>query len=462
MSIKEYLTKEKEKRSNRLSEIDNEVAELNERNDKCDKEDELREIGDSLDELKAEKAEKEAEIAEIDAQIAELEKEEKAKREEKPVEEGDPKEEKPNPQRSNFLVFEKRNGGQVTMTQEERKQLEARSEAFKTSGKMKIEKPQLRAVTIASGQIAVPTEVHGIENPAEVPYSTILDFVKVVDMTGAGYNKISLLEEYSEASAKSEGETISESNPTFGNVTIQPEKGFKTLSTISNEVLKTSPLNYYGKVEESAMVALRRKVANLIVTKMLGATDDDDNEINAKISVSAIDEKTLRTIAFAFGGDEGIFGSATLVLNKKTLSALGDVYSDLTKQAVYEIEPNGANPNIGIIRKGGLSCRYILSNAIPAFDEVSEGQTFAIYGDMKSVEVDLFGAYDIKVSEDYKFDQDLLAIRGVAQVGVGVARLHGLIEVQKGAAVNASVDPNKSATKSATKSAEVVSASAGK
>lgn len=441
MSLKEYLSKEKEKRSKRLAEIDNEVATLEERNKSCDKEDELREIGDTLDELKAEKAEKEAELAEIDAQIADLEKQEKAQKEKE--------EEQPNPERAKFLVFEKRNGGKPTMfTEEQRKALEARAEALKKDGKMKIEHPQLRAVTIASGQLVVPTEAHGIENPAEVPYSTILDFVKVEDMTGAGYNAVSLVDEWSEAKATNEGASIDESNPTFAIVTIQPEKGFKTYSTISNEVLKTTPLNYYGKVEESAQIALRRKVANLIVSKAVGAQDDEGNDVNDSLELSAINDGFLRSVCFAFGGDEGIFGTASLVLNKKDLSKLGELMSSYTKDYVFEIEPSKDNPNIGIIKKGGLSVRYILSSQLTPFDEASEGDTFALYGDLKSVEVDLFGAYDIRVSEDYAFKNDLLAIRGTAQIGVGVVRKHGLIELKKGAVVNASVDPNRSTTKS--------------
>lgn len=424
MTLKEFLTNEKEKRSNRLSEIDKKVAELEERNKSCDKEDELREIGDTLDELKAEKAEKEAELKEIDAQIAELEKEEKAKKEEE--------EEQPNPERAKFLVFEKRNGGKPNMfTEEQRKQLEERATNFKKTGVMHIEKPNLRAVTIGGGQVLVPTEAHGIENPAEVPYSTILDFVKVEDMTGAGYNAVSLVTEWSNASAKAEGATIDESDPSFGVVTIQPERGFKTLSTISNETLKTSPLNYYGKVEESATIALRKKVADLIVEKAVGAEDDAGNAVNASLDLSAIDDKFLRSVCFAFGGDEGIFGTASLVLNKKDLSALGELMSSYTKDYVFEIEPSKDNPNIGIIKKGGLSVRYILSSKLPSYAEAEEGATCMLYGDLKSIEVDLFGAFDIKVSEDFAFNKDLLAIRGTAQIGVGVTRKHGLIEVKK-------------------------------
>lgn len=424
MELKKFLEEQKGKCGKRLDDINSKLDDLAKKNDETEDEAELKAIGDEIAELQAEKAEAEAELKEIEAQLEALEKNEEPKDEE---------EQKPNPQRKAFLNvnynIRKEEGGQF-MTIEERTQ---KAEEFKKNGLMHIEKPQLRAVTIASGQVLVPTEAHGIENPADVPYSTILDFVKVEDMTGAGYNAVSLLEDYAEASAKNEGETIDESNPSFGIVTIQPEKGFKVLSSISNETLKTSPLNYYGKVEYSAMVALRRKVAKLIVDKAVGAKDDAENAVNASLDLTAIDEKFLRTICFAFGGDEGIFGTASLVLNKKDLSKLGELMSSYTKDYVYEIEPNEANPNIGVIKKGGLSVRYIINNNLPAFsdEETEEGATCMLYGDLKSIEVDLFGAYDIKVSEDADFKKDLLAIRGTAQVGVGVTRLHGLIEVKK-------------------------------
>lgn len=419
MELKKYLSDRKDKCHARLDEIDKEMKEIADKNEKSTDEKELKDLGDSLDELKAEKAELEAELKEVDAQLAELDK---------------PKdgEEAGKGKRKAFLTFEQEERGGKKMNVEERKKF---AEEFRKNNKMTIglgaEKNELRAVTIASGEIAIPTEVHGIENPAEVPYSTILDFVRVEDMTGAGYNKVSLLEQWAEANEYNEGATIAESNPKFGNVTIQPEKGFKTLATISNEVLKTSPLNYYGKVEESAMVALRRKIADKIVVKAIGAQDDDGNAVNAEYELEALDEKTLRNVLLQFGGDEGIFGAATLVLNKATLIALGDIYSDVTLDYVYEIEPNAANPNIGVIRKGGSSARYILTNALPAFSDAEAGDTFMLYGDMKSIEVDLFGAYDIKVSEDYKFADDLLSVRGTAQLGIGVTRLHGLIEVKK-------------------------------
>ena len=437
MELKEFLKEQRTKAEKRAADINTQLATLEKRNEESKDEAELKAIGEQIAELQAEKVEAQAELDQVNAQIEDLEKQEaKAKEEaERQCKEEKSKAEAQQNQRKVFLQNENytvrtANGGQQHMNQEERNKI---AEEFRNSGKMSIKKPELRAVTIASGQVLLPTEAHGIESPADVPYSTILDFVKVEDMIGAGQNAVSLLEEYSDAEEHNEGETITEDNPSFGIVTIQPEKSFKTLSTISNEVLKTSPLNYYGKVEESALVALRKKVAKKIIDKAVGAKDDANNPVNSSLTLSALDSTFLRTVCFAFGGDEGIYGTASLVLNKKDLSKLGELLSDLTKDYVFEIEPNGENPNIGIIKKNGLSVRYIINNNLPAFsDETTEaGATCMLYGDLKSIEVDLFGAYDIKVSEDAKFEQDLLAIRGTAKIGVGVTRLHGLIEVKK-------------------------------
>ena len=216
MGIKKFLDDCKRKCQKRLDEIGVRINEIAKKNDASEDEAELKALGDELAELEAEKAELEAEMKEIDAQIAALDKpaegEDDGKRSKKP-----------------FLTFGER-GGNKKMNVEERQKF---ADEFRKNNEMKItlgaEKNEIRAVTIASGQIAIPTEVHGIENPAEVPYSTILDFVRVEDMTGAGYNKAALVKEWADAAETNEGAAITEDNPDFTTVTIQPEKGFKVL-----------------------------------------------------------------------------------------------------------------------------------------------------------------------------------------------------------------------------------------
>ncbi|MBQ6447087.1 MAG: phage major capsid protein [Bacillus sp. (in: Bacteria)] len=428
--MKGYLEKRKATLEARLEEIrkceeenKKRVDEIDKENDEGKTEEELKKLRDELDVLAAKKKELEAEKKENEAELKEIEAELKVLDEEL---------NQNNKERAKFLVFEQRDGGQPKMNEKESELRTKIAEDLVKTGKLTIEKPQLRAVTIASGTLGIPVNVHGIENPEEVPYSTIFDFVKVVDMTGAGYNKVSLLTEWSEADEYNEGAAIDEDDPSFGLVTIQPEKGFKTYATISNETLKTSPLNYYGKVEESANVAIRKLVAQKIIAKAVGAKmDDNTTALNRLYNLAAIDENTLLNVSLELGGDEGVYGPSTLVLNKKDLRALAQIVSDVTLQHVYKITPDRTNPNIGTIENDGIACRYILTNQLPAYADADPGDTVMLYGDLKSVEVDLFGSYDIKVSEDAEFEKDLLAIRGTAQIGVGVTKLYGLVEVKK-------------------------------
>ena len=64
-----------------------------------------------------------------------------------------------------------------------------------------------------------------------------------------------------------------------------------------------------------------------------------------------------------YGGDDNLFGGegVVLFLNKKDLIAFGDVRSSTTLQPVYEIIPDGNNPNTGVIKDGGLSVKYCIN-----------------------------------------------------------------------------------------------------
>ena len=71
---------------------------------------------------------------------------------------------------------------------------------------------------------------------------------------------------------------------------------------------------------------------------------------------------TLRTIALAYGGDEEIAGNAVLVLNKATLTALGDVRGTQDKKPVYKITPYAGQTNRGTIEEGGLIVEYCINS----------------------------------------------------------------------------------------------------
>lgn len=413
MKIKEYLEKEKQKRSDELNSCKKRIDELDEMNEKAEGEEDLKKIGDELEALKTKKAELEAQLKEIDDQIAELD---------KPSEP-----EEPMPERKAFLTFETR-GGNKTMKIEERKAI---AEKFAKEGRMSFNTTETRAVLVSGGKIATPTEVEGI-NDAFNAVSSIVDLVKVVNCEGMGSNKIAYEVANATATNYTEGGEIIASDPTFAFVEIKPQS-IGVVSYLSKQVKKQSPLDYEGKTRESALKGLRRKAGELITNKIV--TSDLLQLVDAKVASGkgVIDEHTLRNIALAYGGDENVAGNAVLFLNKKDLIAFGDVRGTSEKKAVYEITPDTTNPNTGIIQDGGLVVKYCINSNCKALNgtaqEANSGNDIVtmFYGQPENAELDLFGDYEIAVSDDFKFTSNMLTIKGDADLGAGVVKKDGFV-----------------------------------
>lgn len=429
MSIKDFLEEQKSKCGKRLSDLEELEKLLAEKNDKAEGEVELKAIGDEIAELQAEKLEAEAELKEIEAQLEALE--------DKPAEEPKPEEKpkegeevkviiEPKPERKAFLNYEVRTmneGGQAKMTIEERK---AKAEAFIKNGEK--EKLEMRATLVSGGTIATPTEVKGIE-PTFNRVSSIVDLVRVENNEGMGSAKYAYEVALSEAKDQTEGQDVDFSDPTYAYVTMTPDS-IMVLSQISKQVRRQSPLDYEGKVVDSAEKALRVKVAKYITAKIL-ASDLIAKPANLKIA--EVDEHTLRNIALSYGSDESIYGNAWLFLTKKDLIAFGDVRSETTLQAVYEITPDTDNPNTGVIKDGGLSVRYCLNPNLEALADGDENDVAMFYGQPECAVLGLFSDYEVQVSEDFAFDKNMLTIRGDAEIGCVVDHKDGFVCVTKGA-----------------------------
>lgn len=306
---------------------------------------------------------------------------------------------------------------------DDKAEAEKRAAAFANSGRMKIENKEARAVLVSSGTIATPTEVSGITEKFNA-VSSIVDLVKVTNADKMGAYNVAYEDADAVAAATAEGAAYNESDPAFNFVEIKPEKQ-TVLSYISEEAQKQTPLDYEGKVKDSALTALRKKAAAVITSKLLAST------INASLPVSAIAADTLRKIALTYGGDENVVGGAVLFLNKADLIAFGDVRGQNEKKAVYEITPDAGNPNTGIIKDGGLSVKYCINSNAEAHAGADAGDKTMFYGNPHAFELALFSDYDIKVSEDFKFDKGLLSIRGAVSLGGNVIQKNGFVVVTK-------------------------------
>lgn len=306
---------------------------------------------------------------------------------------------------------------------------ETRAEKFAKEHRMSITAGETRAaLTVSGGTVATPTGV-GELNAAMNTVSSIVDMVNTVDCTGMGSNKVPYeIPNTDEAEENDEGSVPTEQEQQFGYVTLTPSN-FATIGYISKEIRKQSPINYESRVRESAYNRLRRTVARKITNAVYDSTLK--NEIT---SITAIDAKTLRTIAYNHGTDDSIIGEAVLFLNKSDLIAFGDVRGTNEKKAVYEITPDAQNPNTGIIKDGGLSVRYCLNSACTALTGATNSSTTKtkptmFYGQPRTIEVDLFGSYNVETNEGYKFGEGLLTIRGDVDAAADLTTYHGMTVV---------------------------------
>lgn len=279
--------------------------------------------------------------------------------------------------------------------------------------------------TLATGTIVQPTGAGAeIRDPVGNVVPSIVDRVRVVDMTGMG----SFMEPYVITELDAKGGKVEETagtaraastDPTFGVAEIKPYE-LSVTSYVDRNIARLSPANYYNKIFGMAMRALRRKLADLIVNgddpgtpTFFGITNAKNkaaSNIFAEAALgSAIDVNTLDTLYFAYGSDETMGAGARLLLTKTSLKALGQLRGTNEKRRLLTITPDPTNPNSGTIVDGGLVLPYDLVKAV--------GDTKLLYGDPMNFEVGLFGDYTIRVDESVKAVERMYAILGDAFVG---------------------------------------------
>ena len=279
--------------------------------------------------------------------------------------------------------------------------------------------------TLATGTIVQPTGAGAqIRDPVGNVVPSIVDRVRVVDMTGMG----SFMEPYVITELDAKGGKVEETagtaraastDPTFGVAEIKPYE-LSVTSYVDRNIARLSPASYYDKIFGMAMRALRRKLAELIVNGDDPSTPTFFGITNAKNKAasnifagaslgSAIDVNTLDTLYFAYGSDEAMGAGARLLLTKASLKALGQLRGANEKRRLLTITPEPTNPNSGTIVDGGLVLPYDLVKAV--------GDTKLLYGDPMNFEVGLFGDYTIRVDESVKAVERMYAILGDAFVG---------------------------------------------
>lgn len=309
---------------------------------------------------------------------------------------------------------------------------EREAQNFAETRRMTVGTEQARAVLISGGTLATPTEVSGINDVAGAHVSSIIDMVTVENTEGMSADRVAYIAADAEAAAdQTEGSAATAKEPTFGYKDITPTSVAVT-AQISKQAKKQTPLLYSAKVRSQALLSLRKNAAALVTTKLQAstlATAIDGAVVSGK---GVINEKTLRALVLGLGGDEGV-NAGVLFLNKADLIAFGDVRGTNEKKAVYEIIPDGANPNVGVIKDGGLTVRYCINSNLTAFHGTAQAASSGaakktmFYGDPKALKLDLFSKYEIRVSEDFAFTSLMDTIVGDVEIGADLVQANAFV-----------------------------------
>ena len=291
-----------------------------------------------------------------------------------------------------------------------------------------------KSVTLATTTLVEPTGAgRNIRDGIGNMVSSIIDQVYVQDLTGMG----SFLEPYVISELDAKGGKVStnagkartaSSDPTFGVAKISPYE-LNVTQFVDRNISRLSPADYYTKIYNMAMRAMRRKLAALIVNGDGQASPDMFGIKNAKnvagagiaasVDVSSIDENLLDDLFFSYGSDAAIGQNARLLLNKADLKAIGKLRNS-DKQRVFKINPATGNPNVGTIEDGGNIVPYTIVSDLTALSASTAGsaaiQTM-LYGDPANYELGLFGDYTVRVDDSVKAVERMFTILGDAMVG---------------------------------------------
>ena len=289
-----------------------------------------------------------------------------------------------------------------------------------------------KSVTLATGTLAQPTGAGtDIRDALGYGVGAIIDQVYVQDLTGmAAYLEPYVISEPDAVGAKvstaaGTARTAS-ADPTFGVARIAPYE-LTTTGYVDRNIARLTPANYYAKVFSMAMKSMRRDTVKMIFNGDGQATNDmfgiktaknvAGSSIFSTLEVSAIGPDLLTELMFAYGGDEELGGNCVLYLNKKDLLALGKIRGTQDKKRVFEIRPEGNNPNRGVIVDGGTMIPYAINSFLTALDGAGTEVQTMVYGDPMNYELGLFGDYTIRVDESVKAVERMYTILGDAFVG---------------------------------------------
>lgn len=274
--------------------------------------------------------------------------------------------------------------------------------------------------------------------------SSLVDRVKAIPLPGGESYKRGFVKSYGEGGYTAESADYTTAEPTFGYAPMTKSK-ITAYCEEPEEIRKLAPSAYGNIIESSTEIAIRKKLSkqilvgtggnNSLVGIFFNPTNASDDIIDRStdIELSAIDENTLDTIIYSFGGEEDVEDASVLILNKADLKAFATCRLSDGKKA-YSVVNHG---NTGTI--DGVP--YIINSACKAISNsaTSAGSYCMAYGPLSNYELPVFSDLDIQHSTEYKFKQGQIAHRGDIFIGGNVAAHNGFLRVKKKTVISTSL-----------------------
>lgn len=290
-----------------------------------------------------------------------------------------------------------------------------------------------RSITVSGGTIVLPQHTGDTINPSFLQSSNLIDLVRQVPIPGGETYKQPYEISTDDANYTSEGAEAAAAEVKFGQATITKAK-ITAYSEMTEEVEKLAEAPYAEAVLGAVETSLRKKIAK----EILVGTGDDNTltgifsakataiDASTDITIGKIDNTTLDSIIYGYGGDESVEGMNLLVLNKKDLAAFARLRNtDGSKFHTIIMSGNGGSGTID-------GTPFVINSACgSAADEKTAAGTYCMaYGNPLNYQLTIFSEPEIIKSRDYKFREGMVCHRGIVFAGGNVVSANGFIRVK--------------------------------
>lgn len=320
--------------------------------------------------------------------------------------------------------------GKVTLdgTMQEKESVEARNREYGKNLK------EGRSVTVGAGMIVLPKHTSDKINPSFLQSSNLIDIVKQVPIAGGESYSQPYEISTDDAAYTEEGAEAGTAEVKFGHADISKAK-ITAYSEMTEEVEKLAEASYAENVLAAVTTSMRKKIAKEIMVgagtanSLTGIFSAKAAAISADtdLTIAKIDNTTLDSIIYGYGGDEAVEGTNVLILNKKDLAAFAKLRNNNgSKFHTIVMSGNGGSGTID-------SIPFVINSACGSIaDSKTAADTYCMaYGNPMNYQMTIFSEPEIRKSTEYKFKEGMICHRGVVFVGGNVVSQNGFIRVKK-------------------------------